>query len=376
MKKLAIILFIATLVIQSIAQSYNQGLIQSTQFPVNTYMINPAYAGSEEYTAIQGSFKKQYGNGYSGTDVPQTMYLSVHTRLQKTKKINVEKIIRVDSIYPLTNTLPVRGRSSIFYTDLVKKTYDSLATRDKADKEEYKRKLLEAKTKMLTRPYHGIGGNFINESFGNSSRNGIGLTYAYQLSISRKIRWSLGATLTAASHSVTAPEYKVAGDVAAIQPMSGNINLDFNLGTYFYSTKFHFGVSAFNLLSPAPFKNIDKGANSFKPILLGNIGYRINLSNDLSITPALLFRYFIASNLPISFDVNARANYKTFWVGVTYRNQTHIAGMVGINIAEKFDISYSHDFAINKGTSTFGSEIILGYRLQRKKGSLTSLMFN
>lgn len=374
MKKIIFVFLFSALSVLVFAQSNNSGLIQSSQFPVNTYMINPAYAGAEEYTAIQASFKKYYGNGL--TDAPQTMYLSAHTRLQKAKKITVEKYVRVDTIYPLTNTLPVRGRTAAKYTDLVTKTIDSLKARDKADREDYKKRVIEAKNKVLFRPYHGIGGNIINESYGINSRTGLGFTYAYHLYLSKTIRWSLGATLTAATNGVNSPEYKASGDAAAIQPASGKINLDFNLGTYIYTDKFHLGISAFNILSPAPFKVIDGSKNNLQPIVLGNVGYRINLSEDLSVTPALLFRYFVAGGLPLSFDVNARVNYKSIWAGVTYRNQSNIAGMVGITISEKFDISYSHDFAINKGTSTFGSEIILGYRLKRKTGGLTSRLFN
>lgn len=372
MKKIAIFILFTALSTHIFAQSDNRGLIQSSQFPVNTYMINPAYAGAEDYTALQGSFKKYYSNL---TDNPQSIYLSGHTRLQKQKKISVEKFVRIDTIYPITNTLPVRSRTSAKYSDLVTKTIDSLKGRDKADREDYKKRVIEAKNKVLYRPYHGIGGNFINENFGGLSRTGVGLTYAYHIYVTKSIRWSLGATFTLATNSVQAPQYKDGGDNSAILPATGKINPDFNLGTYIYTDKFHLGISAFSILSPNPYSTVTN-TNNLKPIILGNVGYRINLSEDLSVTPALLFRYFFDGALPLSFDVNTRVNYKAFWVGATYRNQSAIAGMVGITIAEKFDISYSHDFAINKFTSSFGSEIILGYRLQRKRGGLISRLFN
>lgn len=371
MKHIYIVLLLCLASIVAQAQSDNRGLIQSTQIPVNSYMLNPAYAGAEEFTYTQGSFRRNYLGLENG---PQTMYLSVHTRLQKSKKITVDKIIRVDTTYPNNFTLPVRGRSAAMYRNLVEKTTDSLAKRDMADKKDYKQRLADAQTKQLTRPYHGLGGHIINESFGGLSRFGLGITYAYHLFLSANTKLSFGATLNLASNSSNGIVYR---DVETNTPTS-KITPDLNVGAFLYHNKFYVGISAISLLMPNPYKNM-LASNKLMPIIIGHAGYKFQLSDDVFVTPGIAYRHFVDGSLPMSFDANLRMSIKSFWFGFNYRNKDAISGMVGINLFQKLDLSYSYDFtinAVNKYTRGGGSEIILGYRFQRKGGSLKSLLFN
>ncbi len=371
MKKLNLIILLNFVILASKAQSDNRGLIQSTQIPVNSYMLNPAYAGAEEFTHLQGSFRRNY---LGLENAPQTMYLSIHTRLQKVKKASVDKIIRLDTLYPNNNTLPVRGRSAALYRNLVEKTTDSLAKRDENDKKEYKQKLAEAKRKLLTRPYHGLGGHIINESFGGLNRMGLGVTYAYHIFLSTNTKLSLGATLNMASNSANDIVYKD----AETNPISSKFTPDLNVGAFLYQDKFYIGVSAVSLLMQSPYKNIAT-SNKFKPILIGHAGYKFQLSDGVFVSPNVAYRHFMDGSLPLSFDANLRMSIQSFWFGFNYRNKDAIAGMIGINLFQKLDISYSYDFTINpvsKYTRGGGSEIILGYRFQRKSGTLKSLMFN
>ncbi|TAG56422.1 MAG: type IX secretion system membrane protein PorP/SprF [Cytophagales bacterium] len=371
MKKIKIVFMLIIVSLGVYAQSDNRGLIQSTQFPVNNYMLNPAYAGAEEYTSIQGSFRRNY---LGLENAPQTMYLSVHTRLQKNKKITVDKIARVDTTYPNNFTLPVRGRSATLYRNLVQQTTDSLIKRDEEDKKDYKKRLAEAKNKMLTRPYHGLGGHLINESFGGLSRFGLELTYAYHFFLSANTRLSFGATLNLASNSSAGIEYRDAESM----PLASKLTPDLNVGAFLYHNKFYLGLSAVSLLMPNPYKNL-AGSSKLMPIIIAHAGYKFQLNDDVFVSPSIAYRYFTEGVLPMSFDANLRMNIKSFWFGFGYRNKDAISGMLGINIAQTFDISYSYDFTIgpnSKYTRGGGSEIILGYRLKRKQGSTKSLLFN
>jgi type IX secretion system PorP/SprF family membrane protein len=56
-----------------------QQLFRRTQFPINTYMINPAAAGTESYTPIYASYRNQWA-GFNGA--PVTYTLSGHTGLR------------------------------------------------------------------------------------------------------------------------------------------------------------------------------------------------------------------------------------------------------------------------------------------------------
>jgi type IX secretion system PorP/SprF family membrane protein len=372
MKKiLAIICFVSSTWV-AIGQGVNQGVIQSTQFPVNTYMINPAYAGAEEYTSFQAAYKKNWaGLGVA----PQTIYLSGFTRLQSEGKIDVKREIRKDTSDPTNYSLPTRGRSADKYKKAIAAQQDSMKILKMQDELDYQKRVSDARDELKYRPYHGVGGHIINEN-GPNSRTGFNATYAYHVFLSKKLRISFGGSIGLASFSTAELDFKQQEDFGNTLP--SKINPDFNLGTYLYHNKFYFGLSGFTLL---PGKTFDTGGsgNNLKPIFMATAGYKIAINEDLTIVPALWLRYINGVPFPVGFDVNARILYKTLWAGLTYRNSDAFSAMVGINLGKVFDLSYSYDFttsAINQFTRAGGHEVVLGYRLQRKNGSLKSRLFN
>jgi type IX secretion system PorP/SprF family membrane protein len=387
MKNILTVLLITGVVIISGAQSFNQGLIQSTQFPVNTYMINPAYAGAEEYTSFQAAYKKNY----LLPSAPQTIYLSGFTRLETKAKINVKREIKRDTTDQSNFSLPVRGRSVDKYKKRLAEKQDSMKIMQMQDELDYQKRITEAKDRLKTRPYHGIGANLINESSGSAggARTGVDVTYAYHISLTKKIRWAFGASVGFGSYTSPNIGFRDQSDpFAANGAIQGNIVPDLNLGTYIYHDRFYIGLSAMSLIPMQPYQ-VSKSFGSLPaltgnvvPIFLATAGYKIKIDDDISVTPSVLTRYI--NGFSLITDINARLNYKTVWGGLTYRSggttPNLMSVMIGINLARVFDVSYSYDLnfgAIGKATGPSGGhEIILGYRLQRGRGSLKSRMFN
>ena len=69
---------------------------------------------------------------------------------------------------------------------------------------------------------------------------------------------------------------------------------------------------------------------------------------------------------PISIDLNAKFRYQDqAWIGLSYRNQDAVIGMVGVTLKKLIDVAYAFDFnmsdlkAYNSGTH----EILIGLRL-------------
>jgi len=72
------LLLVATLLLMADMQA--QQIYRRTQFPFNTYLVNPATAGTQLYSPIMASYRNQW----AGWDhAPKTMTLSGHTALPK-----------------------------------------------------------------------------------------------------------------------------------------------------------------------------------------------------------------------------------------------------------------------------------------------------
>ena len=79
----------------------------------------------------------------------------------------------------------------------------------------------------------------------------------------------------------------------------------------------------------------------------------------------------VVDPLPIGVDMNAKIQYRDLiWAGASYRLQAGYAGMLGINISNKFNVSYAYDYATTRlQTFTSGThELVLGFLLGNKYG--------
>jgi hypothetical protein len=107
--------------------------------------------------------------------------------------------------------------------------------------------------------------------------------------------------------------------------------------------------------------------------VFGTVGFRLPISDDINGLPSIMVRYIASA--PVAVDVNFKAQYRDLlWIGGSYRRGVGISGMAGVNIANKFNISYSYDVnnskymlsAMNKGTH----EIVFGFLLNNIYGDL------
>ncbi|MDX2196437.1 MAG: PorP/SprF family type IX secretion system membrane protein [Cytophagales bacterium] len=362
---------LALLILASVV--YAQPMNQYTQYLANPYMVNPAYAGAEEFTHIQASYRKQW-MGVAGS--PGNNYLSAHTRYKKEKKAE-DYIERDWKPYKQDNsnyTVPTRGRTTEIARQAEQKKIDSIKTGQMQKELEYRKKIEEFKQSQKYAPHHGFGANVLNMSAGTFTRNSLYVSYAYHLWIAKKARLAMGGSLGFVQNSVN----PVSGIDNDDQPLNtfnnakAKMSPDLIIGGLLYSKTYFVGISGFALLPTNPYAGINENQ---KAAILGLAGYRININDDFSVTPSFLVRYAMGN--PISIDVSAKASYKMIWLGATYRKTDAVAFMIGANFGP-VDVSYSYDMATSV-LSKYGSgghEIILGYRLAKKKGTTNSLLFN
>src|SRR4051812_4813712 len=123
-----------------------------SQYVLNTFIVNPAVAGIENYTDVKISYRHQW-TGINGS--PTTSYLSIHGPLHKSS----EKRENPTSFHPSGEN----PRGEQYWNDYT-----------------------------ATDPHAGVGVTVLDDKTGPLNRFSISAAYAYHLPLTRKISISGG----------------------------------------------------------------------------------------------------------------------------------------------------------------------------------------
>ena len=160
------------------------------------------------------------------------------------------------------------------------------------------------------------------------------------------------------------PSWNNSGEINSLKP-------DFGAGIWVYSADFFIGVSAQQIIPQKIYfsENTVKQQSKLVPHLFATAGYRMFVNDDISVIPSVMLKY--VQPTPVQFDLNAKFQYRDLlWVGGGYRIKDGFTGLVGLNVSNTFNVSYSYDYTtsplntVSKGTH----EIVLGFLLGNKYG--------
>lgn len=140
---------------------------------------------------------------------------------------------------------------------------------------------------------------------------------------------------------------------------------DANIGVYYQSNRYFFGLSSKQLLQNEYGYSSKDGKSSFSKLtrhfyLMGGTAFPI--VDKIVFRPSLMAKF--TPNAPLQVDVNASVLFNNyFWVGASYRTGKAIAFMTEFKIAERLKLGYSYDLYFNELQSfNYGShEIRLGF---------------
>lgn len=308
MKKILTILFIIMLTVFS-AKSQEPVF---SQYTMNKFLINPAYAGSEGYTSFNLTARQQW-LGFE--DAPMIQAISGQTRILKTSHISKSRSVK-------------------------KRT---------------KRRRPSGKI--------GLGGYLYNDKNGPIGRTGLELSYAYHLFI-QDGQLSLGLSLSAYQFRVNTSElHTFEGYDPLIDEARGSMFIpDGSVGIYYTYQPFYVGVSAKNLFQASVKFGGDNSFTDYQQVRNYYLitGYRYDMDNDFEIEPSLLIKTTEAFNLQA--DISVKGYYKRdYWLGFSYRTGNAIVTMVGIKI-DKLYVGYAFDYSLNDiQRISYGShEIMIG----------------
>lgn len=228
----------------------------------------------------------------------------------------------------------------------------------------------EVKTGKLK---HAVGGLLVADQYGAFRSLGVSGSYALHLPVSKNYNLSFGARVGLSQNSFLPERAQVLSGTIdnSYQQFAANGGsryiLDLGAGLYFYSKQLFVGIAADNL--SRDFASFGSGTMNFNSKMHFNMmaGYKFKLTDEWTLTPAILAK--LMSPSPVSIDGTLMAEYKEFlWFGVSYRHTDAVIGMLGLNINERFKIGYSFDYSLSKFSqlSSGGHEFILGLMLGRK----------
>jgi len=307
-----------------------------TQYIMNSYIINPAVAGIENYWDVKASHRMQW---VGLQDAPVTTYLTIHGPLKK-------------SDYERESATSFRARGE--------------NPRGTAYWRDY----------QAAEPHHGVGFTVINDKTGPLNRFAAYGTYAYHIGLSPRTNLSAGISAGFTNISLDAAKLDF-GNITVDPAVAGSgmlnrLKPDISAGLWLYSKDFFLGFSAQQIIP----KNISFSDNTVSltggklvPHLFLSGGYRMQLSEDVTFLPSALIRY--VSPLPIGVDVNTKFQYQDIlWLGASYRYKDGFAAMAGVNLNHSINIGYSYDIQTSKlNTVSKGThEILIGFLLGNKWG--------
>jgi type IX secretion system PorP/SprF family membrane protein len=321
------LLFGVSFLFSVVFQVNAQQKAQFTQYMTNSYLINPALAGAEDFVDLKAGYRQQWV-GFDGA--PTTFYVSGHSPI---------------------------GEQHEYY--------------------HYKGEHVN---------WHGAGALIMKDEAGAISQTSFLASYSYNMGITKgrghgrnkKAGIRASFALSAGFQQFTLDGSKLEwvddqADVASNVPYS-KLLPDANLGAWVYDDDFYVGLSVQQLLGTRiEFEGADLGTTDLSRlsqhyILTG--GYRIPISyDDIAFIPSFLVKG--VTGAPMSFDLNGKFEYHhMLWAGLSYRHNDALAILVGALINYQYEVAYSFDFTttdIRSHSQAGTHEITIGYRLLPRK---------
>jgi len=295
-----------------------------SQYMMNAFLLNPAVAGHEGYTAINVTAREQW---LGLKDAPGTYSASVQTRLLRNSFIS-----RSSSIRKRQRVMSRSGRV-------------------------------------------GYGLYAFTDMAGAFNRTGVQGTYSFHIQLPAS-QLSFGVSLTGYQFRIDEDKMRLlyADDQLLFETRKSALIPDANFGIYYTNAHLYAGLSAMQLFQSRLKLGADKDGPGFRMVRHYFIiaGYRFEVSRDLLLEPSFLFK--TAEKFIAQVDVNVKAYLgENYWAGISYRSggsysivEESLQGkgsaailMAGVKV-DRYYIGYAFDYIFNAiGARTLGSHEIM-----------------
>ncbi len=358
---------------------------QFSQFMMNRFLYNPAFAGFEDYWDVQSGFRTQW-TGINTAN--RTFYTTANFAFDKSDRTS-------------TGITPYMSKT-------IRRNYTPTYIRKKTRKVNF---------------HQGVGMQLLSDQIGPVTSMSLSGTYAYHLSLGGERKLATGGSIGYYQRVLDMTNFNVrdAGDPFITYSnssglpagrISGGQSL-INVGALYYTRKFYVGLSANQpvfgdffftnkssdngqatrdaiydplidevsadetidpdrklwLLAQLNFKK--NGATQWMgtvaPTVFFQAGGDIRSGEHWTYSPAVLVKYMKGATLVA--EANMRVKYdEQFWVGGTYRHKDAIGIMVGAHVSNALNLTYVYEMHSNGyARQSMGShEIVLGMKFRNR----------
>ena len=220
----------------------------------------------------------------------------------------------------------------------------------------------------------GLGVSLINDELGPSEEIFLDLNLSYTVRLTNDSQLSFGLKGGGTLLNVDLSDgFQTNPDVQSINnkflPVIG-------AGIYWHSDTTYLGLAVPNFLENEQYKDDDNsiGVERLHYFLIG--GKVFDLSSSIKFKPSFLVKF--VTGAPAIFDVSANFLFEEiFRVGVGYRWDDSLSGLIGFNVGPKLTIVYAYDLTtselrnFNSGTH----EVFLRFELKSEEKQLKSPRF-
>jgi len=310
------------LIIILISKSEAQQLPLFSQYMFNTFLINPAAAGLDGYTAVNLTAREQW---LGLKESPKTHILTGQTRLD----------------------------ANNFITKLLNPHPD------------------EKSTKPAGRV--GLGATLYNDRLGLIDRTGLQFTYAYHLPIEEA---ELSFGLSGAIYQFSMNRSKMVlqdNDDAVINNSDFRRYIpDFGFGAMYTTKDYYAGLSVMQLMQSSLQMGNSGESNDYRLYRQFNIhgGYRWEINRDLAIQPSTLIK--VSKMLKPQVDLSTKLYYRNdYWGGLSFRTGSAFIVMLGLSV-DNYSFGYAFDYDMSSiRKHSFGShEVMVTVKFGQKAGKL------
>lgn len=266
-----------------------------SQYMMNGFLLNPAVAGSEGYTAINLTAREQW---LGLKNAPKTQAISGQTRLLKNSYIS-------------------KGAS------------------------------VKRRQRMGSRSGKvGLGGYAFNDRNGAINRTGIQLSYAYHL---RMRRSQLSFGLSALAYQFFVDDRSIVFEEQDLAYTFADKSIfipDASFGVYYSDPNLYAGLSVSQLFQSA-LRLGERGYAEYKMKRYYYLmsGYDIVINDYFTVEPSFLFK--TSEDLSFQLDVNTKFIFNDeYWAGLSYRTGGAIVFMGGVKV-DKYFFGYAFDYTLS-----------------------------
>lgn len=218
----------------------------------------------------------------------------------------------------------------------------------------------------------GVGATVISDKIGLVNNTGLNLNVSYTVPLSEfgRLAFGIKSGISFFDNNLASG---ITVDNEVYASTSGQYgNLGFGL---LYSSKdYYVGLSVQNLFESPVFRLQDdiqtvKGLERGNYFLTGGMAVDLSRYNNIVFYPSTMIKY--TPTLPISIDLNTNFVFdKKLEVGVSYRLQNSLSGMVALIFNEKFRVGYAYENYLTTIVQNFNThEIILRIDLDLKRNN-------